>query len=143
MPHARRTRSEVAMDAETSPWKFHVLPWRLRYGLNARPRSSWCLDEFLTILPRRPHGALIRTPRDGVCMSIGYADPWRRRSMEFPPRCYGVGGVCTALTSAFCIFAERRESATRTPPWCDRGLSTRTGAHQTFNATLTHAWECY
>ena len=44
------------MDAVASPWKRYGLRRRLHYDLTARQRSSWCVDEFITALPRRPHG---------------------------------------------------------------------------------------
>ena len=63
----RWKRRENSMDAVGTPWKRHGLPRRLHYDLRARPRSPRRVDEVLTALPRRPHGALIRTPSDGVC----------------------------------------------------------------------------
>ena len=46
------------------------------------------------------------TLRSTALLGSSYGAPktFPRRSMEFPLRCYGASGVCTALTSAFCIF---------------------------------------
>ena len=85
-------------------------------------------------VPRRPHGvptALLLELRLTVfVLSLSKkkrrpltCQDFPRRSMEFPSRCYGVGGVCSALTSAFFIFVERRESVAGTPPGCDRGFN--------------------
>jgi len=47
---------------------------------------------------------------------------WRSmRFSVFPQRFYSVAGICTARTSAICIF-NRCGNAVRAPLWCDRDL---------------------
>ena len=92
----------------------------VRFSINTRPLSALELKLLARHGYDRMSFVLSKSKRN--------ADPWRSRSwvpMAFdrvPTALLGVDGVCTALILTLCIFLERRESAIRTPPWCDSGL---------------------
>jgi len=69
----------------------------------------------------------VQTPSRGVCFEHAQKKTPPHGVLgdctAFPQRLHSVAGVCTARTSAFCIFFKRCGNAVRTPLWCDRGLS--------------------